>query len=74
MLNPMILWTMKLKIFTLNSITWGILVFSVIGFIYIFTHHIYEPRIVYACSEVNKNDPVDVQKLCERLTKRRILE
>ena len=42
--------------------------------LYIFIYEIYEPKIVYACHEVDKDDPPDVQAICERLTKRRILK
>lgn len=50
----------------------SVLIVCILVGIYIFTKYIYDPKIVYACSEVTKNDPIDVQKLCERLTKRKI--
>jgi hypothetical protein len=42
--------------------------------LYVVVKEVYEPKIVYACSEVGKDDPIDIQELCERLTKRRILK
>jgi hypothetical protein len=42
--------------------------------LYVVVKEIYEPNIVYACHEVDKDSPPDVQALCERLTKRRILK
>jgi len=59
---------MKLKTFILSSLC----IVSVGWLIFVFAYYIYEHKIVYACSEVTKGDPIDVQKLCERITKRRI--
>jgi hypothetical protein len=42
--------------------------------LYIVVKEVYEPRVVYACHEVDKDSPRDVQEICERLTKRRILK
>lgn len=42
--------------------------------LYVVIKEVYEPKVVYACHEVDKNSPPDVQEICERLTKRRILK
>ena len=42
--------------------------------LYVVVKEVYEPRVVYACHEVDKDSPRDVQEICERLTKRRILK
>lgn len=42
--------------------------------LYVVVKEVYEPKVVYACHEVDKNSPRDVQEICERLTKRRILK
>ena len=65
---------MRLTISTLNKlIVFWCVVICTTG-LYLFIYEFYEPKIVYACHEVDKNDPPDVQRICERLTKRKTLK
>jgi hypothetical protein len=59
------MWT---KILTFWAVVIGTLA------LYVVVKEIYEPNIVYACHEVDKDSPPDVQALCNRLTKRRIFK
>lgn len=70
----MTLRALKLKMSSLNKILTFWVVVLLTATLYVVVKEVYEPDVVYACSEVDKNDPIDVQELCERLTKRRILK
>jgi hypothetical protein len=48
------------------------LVWTVVLVIDVSINYALNYKTVYACSEVTKDDPPDVVKLCQRLTRRKI--
>lgn len=70
----MTLQILKSKMFMKSStLTFWVVVLATFT-LYVVVKEVYEPKVVYACHEVDKNSPRDVQEICERLTKRRILK
>jgi hypothetical protein len=58
-----------MKFFILVGVV--MLVWTVVLVIDVSVNYALNYKTVYACSEVTKDDPPDVVKLCERLTRRK---